>query len=175
MKNYRLLTTAIVTAINASQPSSRGEVWKPEERNDVLEAEALERVGFAEVTSDEPSVITVASRRKAEIEAASAEEPQLSGVRFDAYRQSDGTFRSAQGVPVNEDGTPLTGQGSNPSALDLGNFLDGNAADVIASIKELPASERGNLARLADLEGKGKNRTTVLAAIEAAQADDGQE
>lgn len=171
MKKYKLLQTAIVTAISASEQSARGAVWAAEERNEELEGDALVRVGIAEETTEEPSVITAAARKRKDLEAENAEEPQLSGIRFDAIRQSDGTFRSSTGVPVNEDGSPITAGPANPSNADIGSFLDGNAAEVIASIKELPASERGNLGRLLETEKAGKNRTTVIQAIEAAQAE----
>lgn len=62
-KRYKLLTTAIVTALDASNPTARGVVWNPVEVNDVQEAEALAQVGIAQETSDKATVETVAARR----------------------------------------------------------------------------------------------------------------
>ncbi|HEX8586174.1 MAG TPA: hypothetical protein VF680_17410 [Allosphingosinicella sp.] len=104
-KSYKLLTTAIVTAVNPSNPTAIGAVWTPEQRNDVLEAEALVRVGMAEESSDKATVETVDSvnaKRKAE---TGEEGPRVSGVAIDAIKQGDGTFRNSFGIQVNEDGT----------------------------------------------------------------------
>ena len=62
-KRYKLLTTAIVTALDASNPTLRGAVWEPAEVIDVQEAEALAHIGIAKETTETATHETVAERQ----------------------------------------------------------------------------------------------------------------
>jgi len=129
---FKLLTTAIVTALHASEPSPAGAVWDAVEHNDILEGNALVTAGLASEAGkgDEVTHETVASRQAAKLaaEGEDAERAGLSGVRFDAIRQDDGTYRNARGDLVNEDGTPFdaaafarnqaSGRKSEPAATE---------------------------------------------------------
>lgn len=129
-KGFKLLTTAIVTAINASDASPAGTVWKAEEINDVLEGDALVRVGIAEESSEKATVETAAAQRAAKLAEEDEEGVQLSGVRFDAVRQDDGTFRNAAGHLVNQDGTAYD---PNRDVLDTGKATKAAAKTTTAA------------------------------------------
>lgn len=50
---YRLLTTAIVSALHINQPQPRGTVWEGAEgSSEAQEGDALVAVGFAEITNE---------------------------------------------------------------------------------------------------------------------------
>ena len=50
-KSYRLLTTAIVSAIDPSGATARGAVWEPTDTIHLQEADALVASGYAEATN----------------------------------------------------------------------------------------------------------------------------
>ena len=151
--NYRLLTTAIVTALDASNPTLRGTVWNPEEILDIQEAEALEKVGIAEQTKDKPTVETAAVRN-----ANKAKEAPLSGVAVNAILQPDGTYKSDQGVRVNADGTAYK-DGQNEELIAL---LQGSVPEIVDALDGL---DEDQLQELRALEEAGKARKGVLDGI----------
>jgi len=155
-KNYKLLRTAIVTALDASNPSPRGAVWTPAETLDIHEAEALARIGVAQETKEAVTLQTAAERRA----NAPAKPAPLSGI-VDATRQEDATFINKNGQRVNEDGSDYDDKEAARAA-----FLARNADDVIADIDNVP---KAALAALHDLEAKGKGRKTVLEALKNAE------
>lgn len=61
---YKLLTTAIVSALHPNEQQAKGSVWEPKDRADVLEAEALAVAGFAESTNEAATVKTIAEKRE---------------------------------------------------------------------------------------------------------------
>ena len=61
---YKLLTTAIVSALHPNEQQAKGSVWEPKDRADVLEAEALAIAGFAESTNEAVTVKTIAEKRE---------------------------------------------------------------------------------------------------------------
>lgn len=154
--NYKLLTTAIVTALDASNPSPRGAVWSPKQVLDVQEAQALARVGFAEETKAAPTHVCVAERN------AGKTEPPISGINSDIVRQPDGTFKDANGRRVNEDGSEY-----EPTAAETyAEFLANPADKVIAALADVPEEGRAEaFAALAALEKAGKNRVSVIKAL----------
>lgn len=154
--NYKLLTTAIVTALDATNPSPRGAVWSPKQVLDVQEAQALARVGFAEETKAAPTHVCVAERN------GSKTEPPISGINSDIVRQPDGTFKDANGQRVNEDGSKY-----EPTAEERYiEFLANPADKVIAALAEIPEEGRAAaFAALAALEKAGKNRVSVIKAL----------
>jgi hypothetical protein len=153
MKNYKLLTHAIITALDASNPSMRGTVWTPEDKIDVLEAEALARIGLAKETTEKATHQTVSARA-----AGKPPKVPLSGS-VDATLQEDGTFKNKNGVRVNKDGSEYDGE--EDVEVPLAELLDGNVTDVTTAIDETELSAE-QLAALRDLEQSGKNRKTVL-------------
>lgn len=153
-KRYKLLTTAIVTALDASNPTARGAVWEPAEVMEKQEAEALLRSGYAEETKSDITAETVNVRNS---KAKGARAP-LSGI-VDATRQDDGTFRNRDGVRVNEDGTPFA-DGDD----ELVEMLTGNVDDVVAGLADLSPEQR---TRLGALEAGGKGRKGIADAIAA--------
>jgi hypothetical protein len=162
LKGYRLLTTAIVAALHTNEPTARGAVWAPTDRTDQLEADALVKVGYAEETNVKATHETIAEKNAGKGKKA----PPLSGDEVDAIRQPDGTFLSAAGVQVNEDGTPF----ASMEDTVIGEFLAHNAADVVAALADATPEHKAMLPRMAELETAGKGRKTVLEAIEAAKA-----
>jgi hypothetical protein len=77
-KKYKLLTTAIVSALHPNQPQAGGSVWEPKDRNEVLEAEALHQAGLAEPTNESATVRTLTDAAEAAAEDVS-DEDVLSG------------------------------------------------------------------------------------------------
>lgn len=167
MKNYKLLTTAIITALDATNPTPVGSVWNPVETLDVHEAEALARIGIAQETKEAANVQTVAERRAGK----AANKAPLSGI-VDATRQEDGTFKNKNGQRVNEDGTDYVEQDeATKAALESRiAFLARPADQVIAGLAELTDEQKAVLPALFALENGegGKQRKTVLEAIKAA-------
>ena len=53
---FKLLTTAIVSAIHPNEPARVGSVWEPKSAPDISEAEALQAIGYAEQTKEKVSV-----------------------------------------------------------------------------------------------------------------------
>jgi hypothetical protein len=160
-KSYRLLTTAIVSALHPNEPTARGAVWAPSERNDQLEADALVNVGYAEETNVKATHETLAEKNAGK----GKKSPPVSGTEVDAIRQPDGTFLSAAGVQVNADGTPF----ASMEDTVIGEFLANNATDVIAALADATPEHKAMLPRMAELEQAGKARKTVLEAIDAAK------
>jgi hypothetical protein len=164
MKNYKLLTTAIVTALDASNPTRIGAVWTPTEVPDISEAKALVLIGVAEETKAAADTQTVAERR-----ANAVPKPApLSGI-VDATRQEDGTFVNKNGQRVNEDGSDYQ-ETDDDKAAEVAResrlaYLARPADEVIASLAELPDEHKAVLPALHELEKQGKNRKTVLEAI----------
>ena len=170
MSNFKLTQTVIVTAISATIPTVRGEIYMPEERADVLEAEALERVGNA-VKTNEKATIKTAAVRKAEALAGVEDETPGSGVKFEAIAQGDGTFKSPAGVRVNADGTVWEESALSWSDADLLKILSESIDEVANSLNELPDEPSAALLdRLAALEAKGKDRKGVYEALDAWRA-----
>jgi hypothetical protein len=155
-----LLTTAIVSALHSNEPCARGVIWAPTERTDQLEADALVKMGYAEETDGKATHPTIAEKNAGK----GKKDAPVSGDEVDAIRQPDGTFLSAAGVPVNQDGSPY----ESPEDAAITEFLSNNAGDVVAALKEASPEHKAMLPRMAELETAGKGRKTVLEAIEAA-------
>lgn len=164
MKNhFKLLTTAIISTIHPNQPVPVGSVWFPEERDEVLEAEALESRGFAQRTSENVDTLTALQRARRDAEKPAEDEVPLSGIKFEAIRQPDGTFLSPSGVRVNEDGTiyeePVV-------AIEdtIRTKLEGTVDEVSAYIDDLLNGDdpKAQIELLSSLEAAGKNRKGVL-------------
>lgn len=85
---YRLLTTAIVSALDRSNPTLRGVVWEPEDVLDVQEAKALANVGYAEESKDEVTAWTPAQRALRDAQDAVEQE---TGVETDLAELLAGT------------------------------------------------------------------------------------
>ena len=158
--NYKLLTTAIVTALDASNPSPRGAVWSPKQVLDVQEAQALARVGFAEETKAAPTHVCVAERN------AGKTEPPISGIKIDVIRQPDGTYKNGNGIRVNEDGSEYVPTDAEKLQAQYAEFLANPAVKVIAALADVPEEGRAEaFAALAALEKAGKNRVSVIKAL----------
>jgi hypothetical protein len=161
--NFNLLTTAIISTIHANQPVPAGSIWKPEEREEVLEAEALESRGFAQRTNEKVNTLTALQRARRDAEKPSDEDVPLSGVKFEAIRQPDGTFLSPSGVRVNEDGTIYQ---EPVIAIEdtIRTKLEGTVDEVSAYIDDLLNGDdpKSQIELLTSLETAGKNRKGVL-------------
>jgi hypothetical protein len=158
--NYKLLTTAIVTALDASNPTPRGAVWKPVQVLDVQEAEALARVGFAEETTLKPTHVCVADRKPAD------STPPISGIKVDAIRQSDGTYKNGNGIRVNEDGSEYVPTDDEKLRAQYTEFLAHPADQVIAAIGQISETDReAAFPALLELEKAGKCRVSVVKAL----------
>lgn len=158
--NYKLLTTAIVTALDASNPTLRGAVWKPVQVLDVQEAEALARVGFAEETTAKTTHVCVADRKPTD------STPPISGVKVDAIRQPDGTYKNGNGIRVNEDGSEYVPTDAEKLQAQYVDFLAHPADQVIAAIGQVAEADRKTaFPALVELEKAGKNRVSVIKAL----------
>ena len=159
MKKYRLNTTTFVTACDATNPLPKGSVWQAKEEADMQEGDALVRAGFAEETQDKATHETLSARLAGKPKA----DPPISAIVEKPIRKDDGTFVNKNGVQVNEDGSEI----ADPEA-ELKSFLANKAEDVIKAIEGVSGEGRAHLPRLRELEAAGKDRSTVLAAIDAA-------
>lgn len=158
--NFKLLTTAIISSIHPNQPVPAGSIWKPEERDEELEAQALESCGFAQRTNEEVDTLTALQRARRDAEKPSDKDVPLSGVKFEAIRQPDGTFLSPSGVRVNEDGTIY----QEPIEDTIRTKLEGTVDEVSAYIDDLLNGDdpKSQIELLTRLETAGKNRKGVL-------------
>lgn len=155
-KRYKLLKTAIVTALDASNPTARGTVWAPTEILDKQEADALVMGGIAEGSVDAPT----------QAPKSAPKSNKLSGI-VDATKQEDGTYKNKAGVQVHADGTALL-----DGDADLLAALSGTNDEVAEHAEGLDEAE---LIRLGELESIGKNRQGVHNAVEAGIAAFNQE
>ena len=166
-QRYNLLQTAIVAAINAGVQSERNTVWEPTEKNDVLEADALVRMGYAELTDKPVTTNTHAERQLAKRKEQG--DPPISGASIDAIKQADGTFRDSFGRQVNEDGTLYNpNQGATDGDPVLAEVLKGTVPDVEDELEsgEYTAEQ---LDQLEAMEKAGQGRKGVMDAIQAAR------
>jgi hypothetical protein len=156
-KNYKLLTTAIVSALNRSEATPRGAVWTPGTTLDDQEAEALVRLGYAETTTKEATHFAPGERK-----------PKLSGVTVDAIKQPDGTYKNGNGIRVNEDGSEYVPTAEEALQASYAAFLARPADQVLADIAQ-PAEEGDgraqHFAALVELEKAGKKRSSIIKAL----------
>lgn len=165
-KTYKLLTTAIVTALDASNPTVRGAVWTPAEPLDVQEAEALAHIGIAQETTVKATHLTVAERN-----AGKTARVPISGISVNAIKQSDGTYKNDNGLRVNEDGSAFVDELATPESVKAQYvaFLSRKADAVIADMHKL---NKAQASALIQLEEDDKARVTVLEAL-AGVTDEG--
>lgn len=141
-QKYKLLTACIVSAINSSDVSQRGTVWEPVEVMDVQEADALEKIGYAEKTTSDVTAETKVASKTPIKPVTEPAKPEL---------------------------TPEDAAQAEADKKVL-EFLGNKATDIIAAVEAATDEQKAGFPRMIELEKSNGNRSTVIAALEKAIA-----